>query len=68
MKLTTERHTKPLVKGIEHASKSVEIMEKISKAGNNNNNCVLAYRLQTLGDVYRDKEDFVESEKIYRRC
>jgi len=46
-------------------------MERIigkTEEGPDINNCLLAYRIQTLADGLRDAERSEESEKEFRRC
>ena len=67
-KTATERLQKPLKQGIEFALKGVEIMKAILDKENIKNNSVLAVRMQSLADGYRDMQDDAEAEKIYKEC
>lgn len=64
--MATERNKKPVDQGIELAKQAVEMMENL--VGESKNNCLLAYRLQTLADGYRDLEKDDEAESIFRRA
>ena len=61
-----------MVKALEHANRSVSLIENIvgkkQENGPEIKNYLLSQRLQTLGDIYREmgKEDI--SEKTYQRC
>lgn len=72
IKQSNERTSKPLAKAVDHAKRSISLVEKIigTKAGADGevkDNYLLAQRLQTLGDVYREMEDEEECEKTFLR-
>lgn len=65
-KMASDRIQKPLEKAVESAQKSIDIMKSI--IGQDVNNSLLAFRLQTKADALRDQEKYAESEALYREA
>jgi hypothetical protein len=61
----SERNPKPIESAIELAEESVKLMELCC---HEQDNYLLALRIQTLADAYRDSERAEEAEKQYIRC
>lgn len=65
LKRVTERDTSPVALAVEQAEKSIKVIEALigkQEGGPEINNCLLALRIQTLGDAQRDGEQHAESE------
>lgn len=65
-KMASERMQKPLEKAVEFGQKSIDMMKAI--IGENVNNSLLAFRIQTKADALRDSEKYEESEALYRQA
>lgn len=70
MKSITTRDSSKVTDAIEHAQKSVSIIETIigkTEDGPEINNCLLALRIQTLADCQKEAEEIEICEKTFKR-
>jgi tetratricopeptide (TPR) repeat protein len=70
LKQLTTRDTSKVTDAIEHAQKSVSIIETLigkTEDGPEINNCLLTLRIQTLADCQKEGEQIEDCEKTFKR-